>query len=84
MNQTLEAMAHAIFREWFVNFKYPNSTGKLLNGLPKGWKKYNLTELLDTISSTHKFPKGKAIFLTCYFKRTLTKFSNYNFLATWS
>ena len=63
MNQTLEAMAQAIFKEWFVNFKFPGSNGKLVNGLPKGWKKYNLTELLDTISSTHKFPKGKAIFL---------------------
>lgn len=63
MNQTLEEMAQTIFREWFINFKYPNSTGKLVDGLPKDWKKYNLTELLDTISSTHKFPKGKAIFL---------------------
>jgi type I restriction enzyme S subunit len=63
MNQTLEAMAQAIFKEWFVNFNFPGSDGKLVDGLPKGWKKYNLTELLDTISSTHKFPKGKAIFL---------------------
>lgn len=63
MNQTLEAMAQAIFKEWFVNFNFPGFDGELVDGLPKGWKKYNLTELLDTISVTHKFPKGEAIFL---------------------
>ena len=38
MNQTLEAMAQALFREWFVNFNFPNFDGELENGLPKGWK----------------------------------------------
>ncbi|HCZ36715.1 MAG TPA: hypothetical protein DHV26_12405 [Cytophagales bacterium] len=37
MNQTLEAMAQAIFKEWFVDFKFPGSSKKLVNGLPKGW-----------------------------------------------
>ena len=63
MNQTLEAMAQAIFKEWFVDFKFPGFDGELLNGLPKGWRKMNLSELVDTVSKTHKFPKGKAVFL---------------------
>jgi type I restriction enzyme, S subunit len=63
INQTLETMAQAIFKEWFVDFNFPDFDGKLVDGLPKGWKKLNLTELVDTVSKTHKFSKGKAIFL---------------------
>lgn len=37
MNQTLEAMAQAIFKEWFVDFKFPGFDGELVDGLPKGW-----------------------------------------------
>lgn len=47
MNQTLEEMAQAIFKEWFVNFNFPGSTGKLVNGLPKGWRKGKLNEVLE-------------------------------------
>ena len=49
MNQTLEAMAQAIFKEWFVNFNFPSFDGVLQNGLPKGWRmgkvgeEFNLT-----------------------------------------
>jgi type I restriction enzyme S subunit len=63
MNQTLEAIAQAIFKEWFVNFNFPGFDGQLVDGLPKGWIKKNLSELVDTVSKTHKFPKGKAVFL---------------------
>lgn len=38
MNQTLEAMAQAIFKEWFVNFNFPGFDGELVDGLPKGWR----------------------------------------------
>jgi len=44
MNQTLEAMAQAIFKEWFVNFNFPGFDGELVDGLPKGWRKGNLGE----------------------------------------
>jgi type I restriction enzyme S subunit len=41
-NQTLEAIAQAIFKEWFVDFNFPGSTGELeeseLGMIPKGWK----------------------------------------------
>ncbi len=50
MNQTLEAMAQAIFKEWFVNFKYPGSNGKLVDGLPKGWKKGSVLEIATLLS----------------------------------
>jgi type I restriction enzyme S subunit len=44
MNQTLEAMAQAIFKEWFVHFNFPGFDGELVDGLPKGWRKGKLGE----------------------------------------
>lgn len=38
MNKTLEAIAQAIFKEWFVDFRFPGFDGELVDGLPKGWK----------------------------------------------
>lgn len=46
MNQTLEEMAQAIFKEWFVNFNFPGFDGELVDGLPKGWRKGNLGEII--------------------------------------
>lgn len=46
MNQTIEAMAQAIFKEWFVDFKFPDFDGQLVNGVPKGWRKGNLNEIM--------------------------------------
>jgi len=49
MNQTLEAMAQALFKEWFVNFNFPGFDGKLENGLPKGWRMGKLGEILELL-----------------------------------
>lgn len=41
-NATLEAIAQAIFKEWFVDFRYPGATGEMqdseLGPIPKGWR----------------------------------------------
>jgi type I restriction enzyme S subunit len=41
-NKTLETMAQAIFKEWFVKFNYPNATGEMIDSeigkIPKNWK----------------------------------------------
>ena len=50
MNQTLEAMAQALFKEWFVNFNFPNFDGELENGLPKGWRMGTVREMYKTSS----------------------------------
>ncbi|MFN8116314.1 MAG: restriction endonuclease subunit S [Bacteroidia bacterium] len=50
MNQTLEAMAQVIFKEWFVNFNFPGFDGELVDGLPKGWRLGVLGELVDKLS----------------------------------
>lgn len=47
MNQTLEAMAQALFKEWFVDFNFPDFDGELENGLPKGWRMGKLGEVLQ-------------------------------------
>lgn len=45
-NATLEAIAQAIFKEWFVNFNFPGATGELVESelgmIPKGWRVGNL------------------------------------------
>lgn len=57
MNQTLEEMAQAIFKEWFVDFNFPGFDGELVNGLPKGWRMEKLSESI-TIKHGYAF-KGE-------------------------
>jgi type I restriction enzyme S subunit len=58
MNQTLEAMAQALFKEWFVNFNFPNFDGELENNLPKGWKNEPMDENIEFLNglALQKFP----------------------------
>lgn len=51
MNQTLENIAQAVFKEWFVEFKFPGFDGKLMNGLPIGWKKGTIKDISSNIRS---------------------------------
>jgi type I restriction enzyme, S subunit len=41
-NATLEAIAQAIFKEWFADFNFPGATGEMVESelwmIPKGWK----------------------------------------------
>lgn len=50
LNQTLEAMAQAIFKEWFINFNVPGFDGELVNGLPRGWKMGSILEIASLLS----------------------------------
>jgi len=50
MNQTLENIAQAIFKEWFVNFNFPWFDGELVDGLPKGWKLGSILEIATLLS----------------------------------
>ncbi len=52
MNQTLETMARAIFKEWFVNFNFPSFDGELVDGLPKGWRTGKLSEMVEVKGGT--------------------------------
>jgi len=47
MNKTLEAIAQTIFKEWFVDFRFPGFDGVLVEGLPEGWKRGKLSDVID-------------------------------------
>lgn len=61
-NRTLETLAQAIFKEWFVHFNFPDKDGKPyrdnggemveseLGEIPKGWKAGKLKEITEKIS----------------------------------
>lgn len=62
MNQTLEAMAQAIFKEWFVNFNFPGFDGELVDGLPNGWKHKTIKELGRVITGNTPSSKNPEFF----------------------
>jgi type I restriction enzyme S subunit len=63
INQNLEALAQALFKQWFIDFEFPNENGEPykssggemidseLGEIPKGWE----VESLSKISSIEKF-----------------------------
>jgi type I restriction enzyme S subunit len=50
MNKSLEAIAQAIFKEWFIDFRFPGFDGELVDGLPKGWKIGTILEKASLLS----------------------------------
>lgn len=50
MNKTLEAIAQAIFKEWFVDFRFPGFDGIIVDGLPKQWKEGVISDIYKTTS----------------------------------
>ncbi|MDD4353490.1 MAG: restriction endonuclease subunit S [Candidatus Nanoarchaeia archaeon] len=49
--KTLEATAQEIFKEWFVNFNFPDSTRKMINSelgqIPEGWKVGTVNDVIE-------------------------------------
>lgn len=70
MNETLEEMAQALFKRWFVDFEFPNEEGhpykssggemveSELGMIPKGWSVKGLGELINI--SSGKRPSKKS------------------------
>jgi type I restriction enzyme S subunit len=52
-NQTLEAIAQTLFKEWFISFNYPGATGEMqdseLGPIPEGWRVGAIGELFDFV-----------------------------------
>ena len=52
-NATVEAMAQAIFKEWFVDFNYPGATGDLVDSelglIPAGWRITQIGEIFNFV-----------------------------------
>lgn len=59
MNKNLEEMAHAIFKNWFVDFEFPDKNGNPykssggemieseLGEIPRGWEIRNFTDMVE-------------------------------------
>lgn len=44
----LEEAAQRLYKEWFVNLRFPNyEKCKIIDGIPEGWKKEKLVDLCD-------------------------------------
>jgi len=56
-NHTLVAMAQAIFKEWFVDFRFPEATGEMQDSeigfIPKEWRISKLEEVSIIIDCLH-------------------------------
>ena len=54
-NQNLEAMAQTIFKEWFVDFRFPGA-GKMINSelgmIPEGWRVDNIGKYVNIKGGT--------------------------------
>lgn len=68
INENLEAQAQAIFKQWFVDFEFPDSEGKPyktnggkfidseLGEIPFGWRVGTLGEIVEVIDNRGKTP----------------------------
>ena len=68
INKTLENMAQAIFKQWFVDFEFPNEDGEPykssggemveseLGMIPKGWEVSTLKDVINIIDNRGKTP----------------------------
>ncbi|WP_438965475.1 restriction endonuclease subunit S [Flavobacterium sp.] len=60
INKTLEEMAMALYKHWFVDFG-PFQNGEFveseLGSIPKGWEVKKITDLIEVKDGTHDSPK---------------------------
>jgi len=54
-NATLEAIAQAIFKEWFVDFNFPGANGEMVDSelgmIPRGWRAGKFGEIITNYDS---------------------------------
>ena len=69
MNKTLESIAQAIFKHWFIDFEFPDENGKPykssgemvaseLGEIPKGWNVIPFSHVI-AVNPNRRLPKGK-------------------------
>lgn len=61
MNNTLEAIGQAIFKEWFVDFHFPGNDGEHYNELPEGWKKSTIGNIAKNIQYGYTQSSSKEV-----------------------
>lgn len=87
-NKILEEMAQTIFKEWFINFNFPNEDGKPykksggemidseLGKIPKGWKVITLKDIISIAKG--KKPKATSDKITEKFTMPYLTINCYN------
>lgn len=56
----LETMAEEIYKEWFVRLRFPGyENTKIVDGLPDGWEKMRLDNVLETVKRKPKISTDK-------------------------
>jgi type I restriction enzyme, S subunit len=68
-NKTLETIAQVLFKEWFIDFNFPDengepykkSGGKMIDSelgeIPEGWRVKSVSEIIAITDGTHDSPK---------------------------
>lgn len=56
----LEEAAQRLYKEWFVDLRFPgHEHTKIVDGMPEGWEKKNIGELLEKIKRTKQIPSSE-------------------------
>lgn len=66
----LEEAAQRLYKEWFVNFRFPgHEDTEIVDGLPAGWEKKGLSEIAPILTgkkdANFGTEDGKYLFFTC-------------------
>lgn len=66
----LEEAAQRLYKEWFVNLRFPGYEDvKIVDGVPEGWKKVSLAEIAPIVTgkkdANFGTDSGKFLFFTC-------------------
>ena len=65
--QILEEMAQAIYREWFMNFRFPGHDRlELVNGLPEGWDRKTIAAACEPANGVQTGPFGSQLHQSDY------------------
>jgi type I restriction enzyme S subunit len=94
-NQTLEQIAQTLFKQWFVDFEFPNENGQPykssggqmveseLGEIPEGWEVVELKDIVDIGSSKRIFASEyKETGVPFYRGKEITELSNGNSIST--
>ena len=55
----LEEAAQRLYKEWFVDLRFPgHENTKIVNGLPEGWEKKKVGELISKTNRTKQIPSN--------------------------
>lgn len=95
INQELENLAQTLFKQWFIDFEFPNEKGEPykssggalvdseLGEIPKGWEVRNLSEVTEISSSKRIFSKEYVEKGIPFFRgKEITELDNSNKIST--